>query len=170
MPRANYGHAVKQRATQFFTVLIDYANDELDIAEHQRERLQSDIQLNWQTDRRCVIRTKIRHLEQLILDAGIVRTNEQIKESIKYLTDFLEIIEDNWASKGGSETWHFTLNLWYNRTDRVANLDRFESEWNRRKSPQTSVDRLEQIPKTDCWLELVRSSLTAQQYQRITTN
>ena len=32
MPCSNYGNAVKQRAIQFFTVLVDYANDELDVA------------------------------------------------------------------------------------------------------------------------------------------
>jgi Effector-associated domain 4 len=62
MPRPNYGNAVKQRATQFFTVLIDYANHELDIEERQLENLQPDIQFNWQTERRCVVRTKVRHL------------------------------------------------------------------------------------------------------------
>ncbi len=32
MPCSNYGNAVKQRVIQFFTVLVDYANDELDVA------------------------------------------------------------------------------------------------------------------------------------------
>ncbi|WP_309744530.1 NACHT domain-containing protein, partial [Chamaesiphon sp. OTE_20_metabat_361] len=169
MPRPNYGNAVKQRATQFFTVLIDYANHELDIEERQLENLQQDIQFNWQTERRCVLRTKIRHLEQLACYAGIVLTSEQIKEAIKCLTDFLEVIEDNRASKGGSETWHFTLKLWHDRADRAANLQRFDREWHQRKTPLTTAeDRSEATP--DRWLELVRSSLNTQQYQRITTN
>jgi HEAT repeat protein len=170
MPRPNYGNAVKQRATQFFTVLIDYANDELDIEERQLENLQRDIQLNWQTDKRCVIRTKIRYLENLIRLSGKELTGEQIKESIKCLTDFIEIIEDNRASKGGSETWHFTLNLWYNRFDRAANIDRFDTEWDRRKSPQNAANIDRDTSRADDWLELVRSTLVTQQYQRITTN
>ncbi len=170
MPRPNYGNAVKQRATQFFTVLIDYANHELDLEEHQLENLQPDIQFNWQTERRCVLRTKVRHLEQLVRYAGIILTSEQIKESIKCLTDFLEVIEDNRSSKGGSETWHFTLNLWYDRSDRVANLQRFDREWHQRKMPQNAVNIEAEAKKSDRWLELVRSSLVAQQYQRITTN
>ena len=92
-------------------------------------------------------------------------TGEQIKESIKCLTDFLKIVEDNRASKGGSETWHFTLNLWHDRFDRVANIHRFATEWDLRKLHQ---DRT--TIKTDYWLDLIRSSLATQQYHRITTN
>ena len=165
MPRPNYGNAVKQRAIQFFTVLVDYANDELDIEERQLEQLQRDIQLHWQTDKRCVIRTKVRYLENLTNLVGMNLTGEQIKESIKCLTDFLEIVEDNRASKGGSETWHFKLNLWHDRFDRVANIHRFATEWDLRKLHQ---DRT--TIKTDYWLDLIRSSLATQQYHRITTN
>ncbi len=176
MPRPNYGNAVKQRASQFFTVLLDYANDELDCDECQLDSLQRDIQLHWQTDKRCVVRTKVRYLGNLTRLAGCVLTGEQIKESIKCAIDFLGIIEDNRPSKGGSETWHFTLNLWYSRCDRAANLQRFDTEWERRKSAQTILTpkHLESIAedtsKVFDWFELVRSSLTDRQYHRITTN
>jgi Effector-associated domain 4/NACHT domain len=170
MPRPNYGNAVKQRATQFFTVLLDYANDELDCEERQLEHLQRDIQLHWQTEKRCAIRTKVRYLENLSRLGGSPLTSEHIKESIKCLTDFLEIIVDNRASKGGSETWHFTLNLWHGRFDRAANLYRFDLEWDRRKSPQPQTPTEPNQPTTDAWWELVRSSLDAQQYHRLTTN
>jgi HEAT repeat protein len=173
MPRPNYGNAVKQRAVQFFTVLVDYANDELDIDDRLLESLQRDIQLHWQTPKRCVVRTKVRYLEQLTKLADVTLTGEQIKEAIKCLTDFIEIVEDNRASKGGSETWHFTLNLWHDRFDRVANLDRIGQEWDRRKSPQNvpqSAIESQPAATTDYWWELMRSSLTAQKYQRITTN
>jgi Effector-associated domain 4/NACHT domain len=170
MPRPNYGNAVKQRAAQFFCVLLDYANDELDGDERQLENLQRDIQLNWQTDRRCAIRTKVRYLERLVQLAGISISSEQIKESIKCLTDFLGIIEDNRTSKGGSEIWHFTLNLWYDRFDRSANLQRFDTEWYRRRSPQNLAGTEVTTAITDEWWELVKSSLAAQQYHRITTN
>jgi Effector-associated domain 4/NACHT domain len=170
MPRPNYGNAVKQRTVQFFMVLIDYANDELDIDDRLLEGLQRDIQLHWQTPKRCVVRTKVRHLEQLTKLANATLTSEQIKESIKCLTDFLEIVEDNRASKGGSETWHFTLNLWHDRLDRSANLDRIGQEWDCRKAPQSSISKQPEVVNTDYWWELVRSSLTAQQYHRITTN
>jgi Effector-associated domain 4/NACHT domain len=170
MPRPNYGNAVKQRAVQFFTVLVDYANDELDIEERRWESLQREIQLHWQTEKRCVIRTKIRYLEDLTRLAGSVLTGEQIKESIKCLTDFLEIIEDNRASKGGSETWHFTLNLWHDRFDRAANISKFDTEWDCRKSPQNRLTSDRSNPTTDEWWELARLSLAAQQYHRLTTN
>jgi HEAT repeat protein len=169
MPRPNYGNAVKQRAVQFFTVLVDYANDELDIEERHWESLQREIQVHWQTQKRCVIRTKIRYLEDLTCCAGLVLTGEQIKESIKCLTDFLGIIEDNRATKGGSETWHFTLNLWYDRSDRVANIHKFDTEWDLRKSPQNPLNS-DRSTAPDRWWDLVRSSLATQQYHRLTTN
>jgi hypothetical protein len=170
MPRPNYGNAVKQRTSQFFTVLLDYANDELDGDERHLENLRRDIQINWQTEKRCAMRTKVRYLERLVQLAGIELSSEQIKESIKCLTDFLGIVEDNRTSKGGSETWHFTLNLWYDRFDRSANLQKFDTEWERRKSPQSLADLGSNTATTDEWWELVKSSLTARQYYRITTN
>jgi predicted NACHT family NTPase len=166
MPRPNYGNAVKQRTAQFLTILVDYANDELDCDERQLENLQRDIQLHWQTEKRFVVRTKVRYLENLTYLGGNKLTSEQIKESIKCLTDFLNIIEDNRPSKGGSETWHFTLNLWHDRFDRSANLQRFDREWARRKLPQQQVNIPQTEPATDNWLELVRSSLNTQ----LTTN
>jgi predicted NACHT family NTPase len=170
MPRPNYGNAVKQRAVQFFTVLVDYANDELDIEERRWESLQREIQLHWQTEKRCVIRTKIRYLEDLTRLAGANLTGEQIKESLKCLTDFLGIIEDNRASKGGSETWHFTLKLWHDRFDRAANIYKFDTEWDCRKSPQNRLNSDRSDPTTDEWWQIARSSLAAQQYHRLTTN
>jgi len=145
-------------------VLVDDANDELDVEERQLEQLQRDIQLHWQTDLRCIIRTKVRYLENLTNLGGGNLASEQIKESIECLTNFLEIVEDNRASKGGSETWHFRLNLWHDRFDRVANIYRFATEGDLRKSPRdlTAI-------QTDYWLELIRSR-AAQQYHRITTN
>jgi HEAT repeat protein len=181
MPRPNYGNAVKQRATQFFTVLVDYANDELECDDRQLDNLHRDIQLHWQTDKRCVVRTKVRYLENLMRLAGSALTGEQIKESIKCSIDFLGIVDDNRPSKGGSETWHFTLNLWYDRFDRSANLHKFDTEWEYRRSPQNivesqglpaEVDPQSEIPnpQSEVWFDLVRSSLTDRQYHRITTN
>lgn len=147
-----------------------YANDELDCEDRQLDNLHRDIQLHWQTEQRFVVRTKIRYLEHLTRLAGSKLTSEQIKESIKCLTDFLNIIEDNRPSKGGSETWHFTLNLWHDRFNLSANLQRFDREWEQHKSPEKQVILAQTEPATDNWLELVRSSLTTQQYHRITTN
>jgi hypothetical protein len=170
MPRANYGNAVKHRAVEFFTVLLDYINDELDLDDRRLELLRRDVRFNWQTDKRCAIRTKVRHLEDLCHVSGSNLTNEQIKEAIKCLSDFLGIIEDNRTSKGGSETWHFTLMLWYDRSDRAANLHKFTTTWDERKSGRGRVDVVEKELPPDRWTEIVRASLVAQHYQRLTTN
>ncbi|NJR32398.1 MAG: hypothetical protein HC778_05630, partial [Chamaesiphon sp. CSU_1_12] len=50
----------------FFTVVVDYANDELECDDRQLDNLQRDIQLHWQTEKRCVVRTKVRYLENLM--------------------------------------------------------------------------------------------------------
>nr|WP_309143423.1 hypothetical protein [Nostoc favosum] len=42
------------------------------------------------------------------------------------------MLEDNRPSRGGSETWHFTLNLWYKRQDTAANIQKFDWEWESR--------------------------------------
>ncbi len=170
MPRPNYGNAVKQRAVQFFTVLLDYANDELDLEERRLEILQREIKFNWQTNRRCAIRTKVRYLEDLCRLAGVELTNERIKESIKCLTDFLGIVEDNRTSKGGSETWHFTLKLWHDRFDRSANLHKFNTEWDLRKATPVGPNDDRATAAPDEWLELIKSSLVTQQYHQLTTN
>jgi hypothetical protein len=171
MPRPNYGNAVKQRTLQLFSILVDYANQELDCDDRLWENFQRTIQVHWQTDRRCVVRTKVRYLEDLTRLVGQPLTGEQIKESIKCLMDFLAILTDHRPSKGGSETWHFSLNLWYARHDRAANLDRLVTEWDRRKSLHGSAQISSAVSEVkDFWFDLVRDSLTSQEYHRLTTN
>jgi hypothetical protein len=65
MPRRNYGNAVKQRTLRFFTLLLDFANDELEGDESGLENLQRSIQINWQSDRQLIVRTKVRYLEDV---------------------------------------------------------------------------------------------------------
>jgi predicted NACHT family NTPase len=173
MPRINYGNAVKQRTLQLLTILIDYANDEIDLADRLWENFQRQIQLQWQTDRRLVVRTKIRHLEELVRAVGADLSGDEIKEAIARATDFLGVIEDNRSTRGGSENWHFTLNLWHSRFDRSANLDRVEIEWTARKS---GGDRGIVLPSTsqnldrDIWFDRIKNTLQQQEYQRVTTN
>lgn len=128
MARPNYSPQAKKRTKRLLEALLAYANDEL-----EDDRLK--IQLNWQTENRLVVRTKVKFLEELTAlkphDGKL--NNEQIKEALHRLEDFVEILEDNRPTTRGSEDWHFTLKLWHGRHDAEANLKRFDVEWERRR-------------------------------------
>nr|WP_290224858.1 NACHT domain-containing protein [Trichocoleus desertorum] len=187
MARLSYGPEVKKRSQQLLAVLLDYANDELDYDEVALDGLRSQIQVHWQTEQRLVVRTKVRFLEALTKIATAPLTGEQIKEALRRLEDFLELLEDNRPNRGGSETWHFTLKLWHPRRDRKANLQRFEAEWEQRRSQRsqklqqttqktsaqntnTTVVEVDDSLNPDIWWQWCREVLEAQQYQRLTTN
>lgn len=111
MARPNYGPQGKARAKRLLEALLAYANDEFDNCE----KLQ--IQVNWQTETKLTIRTQVRVLEELtakdLYDGKL--NSEQIKEALKRLEDFLEILDDNRTTTKGAEEWHFTLRLWHKR-------------------------------------------------------
>ena len=133
MVKLSYGPQPKKRAKRLFEALLNLANDQFE----QSDRLK--IQLNTQTESQLIVRTKVRYLEQLTaLDSYEGKLSAiQIKEVLKHLKDFLEILEDNRVSTKGSDNWHFTLKLWYPYYDLDANIERFEQEWERRR-PESS--------------------------------
>ena len=141
MARASYGQQTKKRAKCFLTALLAYANDALDESyEEKLNVLRPQIQVRWLTEKRLVVRTKVRFLQELtgLSSPETPLKAEQIKEALKRFTDFLEILEDNRPTRGGSENWHFTLNLWYSRFESQANLEKFEQEWESRRSTKMS--------------------------------
>ena len=179
MPRPNYGPEAKKRSQTLFAALLAFANDELDYDEAALDRLRPQIQAHWQSERRLVIRTKVRFLEALTQLAATPLSAEQIKESLKRLEDFVGVLDDNRPSRGGSEIWHFTLNLWHGRNEQPANLTRFETEWEARRtqkpqaiksSPKSSPSEPPGQISEPNWLNLCQTSLQAQQYERLTTN
>jgi hypothetical protein len=129
MARRNYGPQVKQRTKRLLEALLAYANDDLEDGERLK------IQVNWYSQNRLIVKTKIRFLEELTALAphGGKLNSEQIKEALHRLEDFLEILEDNRVKTQGADDWHFTLKLWYGRHDPLANLKRFDVEWERRR-------------------------------------
>lgn len=186
MPRPSYGSETQKRTQQFLILLLDFACDQLEGDEKTLDRLRTQIQTHWQTDRRLIVRTKVRFLEALTQLSDHPLSGDQIKEALKRLADFLDILEDNRPHRSGSEVWHFTLNLWHPRHDRAAILDRFTTEWQQRrppKSPSPSSPSLPplspslplrpptpQPPSSPIWPQRCKTSLQAQQYERLTTN
>jgi len=129
MARPNYGPQAKKRAKRLLEALLAYANDEWENTEHLQ------IKVNWQSENQLVVRTKVRFLQELTsLDPYEGKLNsEQIKEALKRLADFVEILEDNRTGKKGLHDWHFTLKLWHKRYDKEAIMQRFNLEWERRR-------------------------------------
>jgi DNA replication protein DnaC len=133
MARPNYGPQGKKRAKRLLEALLAYANNELENCDHLQ------IQVNWQTDNQLIVRTKVRFLEELTVKDPYEGklNNEQIKEALKRLEDFLEILEDNRTTTRGAENWHFTLKLWHRRQYKEANLKQFDVEWEHRRSEKS---------------------------------
>ncbi|BAZ09226.1 PBS lyase HEAT-like repeat protein [Calothrix sp. NIES-4071] len=173
MARVSLGPEAKKRACRLFEVLLAYANDALDCDELALNALQPNIQIRWLSETRLVIRTKVRFLQALTgLQTNQKPLNsEQIKESLRRLADFVEILEDNRSTRGGSENWHFTLNLWHHRHDTEANLQRFEQEWERRRSGKVTeaIEAIqEEKDSSNPWKDICKGML--QNQRRLTTN
>ncbi len=154
--------------------MLAYANDELEGAE----RLQ--IQANWQTPNKLVVRTKVRFLEELTAkyqQDGKLNT-DQIKEALTRLKDWLEILEDNRTKTQGSEDWHFTLKLW--SKDKQENLKQFEFEWESRRAKKSNSTDSKVRPNPPenpsearagiDWRQVCRTMLETQNQGRLTTN
>lgn len=137
MPRPTYGPDVQNRVKRFFDTLLSYAADELDDCTHL------NIEVNWQTEKHLVVRTKLRILEQLTAKDRYngKLTKAQITEALKRLEDFLGILQDNREHSQGSEDWHFTIELWHGK-DKEANLKQFDSEWENRKQQKSKKSEL----------------------------
>jgi Effector-associated domain 4/NACHT domain len=130
MPKQSYGKINQQRAQTLFVALLDFANDDLEADEKELERIRSQIQTHWQTEKKLVVRTKTRYLESLINFTGlIVLSIDQIKTALKHLENYLGILSDHRTAQRGSDNWHFTLDLWCDRWQREGNLAAFDRSW-----------------------------------------
>ncbi|HIK03150.1 MAG TPA: HEAT repeat domain-containing protein [Trichormus sp. M33_DOE_039] len=178
MARPSYGPEAKKRSRHLLGLLLAYANDVIDCDESALDALRPHIQTRWQSEYRLVVRTKVRFLQALTtLIPGDIQLNaEQIKESLKRFADFLEILEDNRPSRSGSETWHFTLNLWHKRQDMAANLQQFDQEWEisrSEKAQQVAPTQQTNVEKSSSlinWQQICRADLEVNNIQRLTTN
>lgn len=190
MPRPNYGPEAQKRAQHCLFTLVDFACDQLEADEKKLDSLRPQIQTHWQSERRLVVRTKLRFLEALTRLTDQPLTIDQLKEALKRLEDWLEILEDNRPHRGGSEVWHFTLTLWHSHNNTSANLKQFAQAWESRRTqkalrgkgqdsaaqPPVSASLALSSPALSSpaphvdWLDLCRIGLQAQQYERLTTN
>ncbi|WP_199337934.1 FxSxx-COOH system tetratricopeptide repeat protein [Nostoc sp. FACHB-280] len=130
MARVSYGDEVEARVRKLLERFLAYANDELEDGELYK------IALNWETPQQVIVRTQLRVLAEL---GGL--TKEEVREALRRLEDFVEILEDLREHKRGSEDWHFRLKLWYDKSDKDGNLQKFDAEWQRRRDKLPGVQR-----------------------------
>ncbi|ABW32107.1 WD40 domain-containing protein [Acaryochloris marina] len=147
MARVSYGPTPRKRTKFLLEVILAYANDEFEI----QDRLRSQILVNWQTDQQLVVETTIKDLAELSKKYPSNRelSKDQIKISLKLLEQFVDILTDNRSQPKGSNKWHFTLNFWYKRHNKVANLKQFDEEWEQRrpfKSKQATDQKSSALP------------------------
>lgn len=145
MARPNYGPQTRQRTKRLLEDLLAYANDDWETETRLPMRT------SWQTERQLVVRTKVRFLVELTAQDAYPGklAPEQIREALRRLQDFLGILEDNRPATQGSEDWHFTLKLWHHRRERTANLQKFDGEWEQRRSLKSKqVTREASAPQT----------------------
>ncbi|KAI9132176.1 NACHT domain-containing protein [Acaryochloris sp. CCMEE 5410] len=124
-----YGPVPRRRTKRLLEGLIAYANDEFEISE----QLRSKIRVNWQTDYQLVVETTVQALVALT-QADTYHghlNNNQVKNSLKLLEKFLNILVDNRSQPRGSHKWNFTIKLWFNRYSTAENLGKFHDEWER---------------------------------------
>ncbi|MBD2454382.1 tetratricopeptide repeat protein [Nostoc sp. FACHB-87] len=136
MARVSYGDEVKARVKKLLEKFLAYANNELEDGELYK------IALNWETPQQVIVRTQLRVLAELS-----VLTKEEVREALKRLEDFVNILEDLREHRRGSEDWHFRLKLWHDKSDKHANLQKFDAEWQSRREELPGVQR-EKAKKT----------------------
>jgi hypothetical protein len=163
MPKQSYGKINQQRAQTLLLALLDFANDDLEADEKELERIRSQIQTHWQTEKKLVVRTKTRYLESLIkLTGGIVLSIDQIKTALKHLENHLGILSDHRTVQRGSDNWHFTVELWCDRWQREGNLLGFERAWLQQGVVREKVlgdEGLHEPSPTIDWHSICRQSL-----------
>ena len=142
MPKQSYGKIPQGRSQTLLFSLLDFANDALDADEVQLERLRATIKVHWQSPRRLVVQTKLRHLQALTVLTPTPLTLPQLKTALKDLENFLGILEDHRTMIRGSDAWYFSLNFWGDRWAREENLQQFEQAWAARRS-ETSGQKTE---------------------------
>lgn len=131
-----YGPIPRQRTKRLLQALLAYANDEFVI----HDQLRTKIKVNWQTDYQLVVETTVLALTALTSSDsynGQLNSN-QIKASLKLLEKFLNILVDNRSQPRGSNKWNFTIKFWFDRYNKVDNLEKFEREWERLRPPKSS--------------------------------
>ncbi|MEH1887939.1 MAG: tetratricopeptide repeat protein [Nostoc sp.] len=134
MARVSYGDDVKARVRQLLERFLAYADYSLE----DSQKFQFKNEPNWKSETEVIVRTSLRELAEL---GGLEKNH--VREALKRLDDFLDVLEDLREHQRGSEDWHFKLTLWHNKNDKLGNLQKFDAEWQRCREEKVGVKRAE---------------------------
>ena len=132
MPRLNTSEAVRKRIERLLGQLLAYANGNLTEYDYLRDKVRVRWVDEYSIAPKLIVKTELRFLVELVFERQSNPLKETIKQDLRVLKAFLEILEDNRTKTQGSANWHFTLRLWHHSIER--NLNEFNREWQRRKS------------------------------------
>ncbi|MEO0456469.1 MAG: NB-ARC domain-containing protein [Cyanobacteria bacterium P01_A01_bin.114] len=132
MPRLNTSKQVKLRTRRLLEKLLSYANYELAESDYFEDKLMVRWKNEATTAPELIVETELKVLMELAFSRQEdPKLKEQLRNDLRVLEEFLNILEDNRARTQGSKDWRFTLKLWGKSTE--ANLEAFESIWDQRK-------------------------------------
>ncbi|MEO0758314.1 MAG: NB-ARC domain-containing protein [Cyanobacteria bacterium J06648_16] len=148
MPRLNTSKQVKARTRQFLERLLSYANYELPESDQFYDKLT----VRWKNEDtdapELVVETELKVLIELAFaQPETPRLKDQLRNDLRVLEEFLQILEDNRARTQGAKHWRFTLKLWGKSTE--SNLTAFESVWDERKRKRSKRGRSVVVPAMD---------------------
>ena len=130
MPRKSRGPKTKEKAKFLLEALLAFVNREI------TDLSGVEIEADWQGNAaNLFVKTKLEHLENLTekyKNNSQKLTKEEIREVLKQLAEFLQILDDKREKTQGASEWKFVLKLW--STDKQRNLEFLEREWEKRKS------------------------------------
>ncbi|NEU71569.1 NACHT domain-containing NTPase, partial [Hassallia byssoidea VB512170] len=132
MPRLSYGDDVKARVRQLLEALLAYVNHEVENSDRYQIKC-------WkQLPNQVIIKTQSRTLAELSsLEI------KQVRQALKLLEKFSEILEDLRAQKQGSENYDFRLTLWHPIDEKENNLQTFNEDWEHKRAQKPGVQRTE---------------------------
>ncbi|MEM9004749.1 MAG: AAA-like domain-containing protein [Cyanobacteria bacterium P01_F01_bin.86] len=133
MARYSYGPTIQARVKRLFATLLAHAED----TAYEGDSNLSIRRLD-DTPHCLIVKTKRRFLETLpkTYDGQAILKPAEVRDALShYLAEHLGILVDNRTETQGSEEWHFTLTLW--STDTPTNLQRFDEEWNAKRSDKS---------------------------------
>ena len=137
MPRATTGSKVKARTLQVLEALLRYANHEVEMSADI-----PGLHCRWQDSPQTtlVVQTTLRSLlelnQRVFPDQPL--TKPQVREALRRLQDFLQVLEDYRVHQRGSEDWHFTLHLTSQETARA--IAAAAAQWDSLKAPELASE------------------------------
>ncbi|NEQ41399.1 MAG: hypothetical protein F6K40_36485 [Okeania sp. SIO3I5] len=155
MPRQSRGPKIKERAKFLLGALLALVNKEL----YHPSDIQ--VQVRWlgeETAARLFVKAQLKHLVKLTEIYGQKLTTEQIRDVLKQLEEFLQILEDRREKTQGASEWKFVLKLL--NKDKEDNLKFLEEEWEKRKS-KSGHDKQ---AKSDAVLPTQRSNIPGEKW------